>query len=212
MVETGDHLRLMRLRNKVKNVFGQPLSAPEARQAAGDIGRDDRLYLSQPVPEWERAWQLTGRLVAQVRTESEALGARVVLVALSNAGQVPTDLQQMRENTARLGEADLFFPERRMRSFAEREGVEAVLLAEPFAAHAATNGEHPARFSQNATRQRALERARPSARGGADRRAAVRSVISAQRCRHAAPPSAKAERPGAPLPTRVSPCRRRRGA
>jgi lysophospholipase L1-like esterase len=138
----GDYLRLMQLLNKVKNVLGQPLSAPEARQVAGDIGLDDRVYLSHPAPEWERAWQLTERLIGQVRTESEALGARFVLVTLSNPGQVPVDPQQMREHAARLGEADLFFPERRMRAFAEREGIEAVLLAGPLAAHAAANGEH----------------------------------------------------------------------
>lgn len=142
MVETGDHLRLMQLLNKAKNVLGQPLIAPEMRQAAGDIGLDDRVYLSQPAPEWERAWQLTERLVAQVRWESEALGARFVLVTLSNPGQVPTDPQQMHEHAARLGEGDLFFPERRMRAFVEREGIETVLLAESFAAHASAKGEH----------------------------------------------------------------------
>lgn len=132
----------MQLLNKAKNVLGQPLSAPEPRQAAGDIGLDDRVYLSQPAPDWERAWRLTERLVAQVRTESEALGARFLLVTLSNPGQVPVDPQQMRDHAARLGEVDLFFPERRMRAFAKREGIEAVLLAEPFAAHAAATGEH----------------------------------------------------------------------
>jgi lysophospholipase L1-like esterase len=142
MVETGDHLRLMQLLNKVKNVLGQPLSAPEAQQIAGDIGLDNRVYLSQPAPDWERAWQLTERLVAQVRSESEALGGRFLLVTLSNPGQVPVDPQQMRDHAARLGEADLFFPERRMRAFAKREGIEAVLLAEPFAAHAAATGEY----------------------------------------------------------------------
>jgi hypothetical protein len=142
LTETGDHLRLMQLLNKVKSVLGQPPTAPEARQAAGDIGLDDRVYLSQPRPDWERAWRLTERLVAQVRTESEALGARFLLVTLSNPGQVPVDPQQMRDHAARLGEADLFFPERRMRAFAKREGIEAVLLAEPFAAHAATTGEY----------------------------------------------------------------------
>ena len=37
----------------------------------------------------------------------------------------------------KLDEPDLFYPERRMREFAKREGIEAVYLAEPFADHAA---------------------------------------------------------------------------
>ena len=100
------------------------------------------MYLSRPPPEWERAWQLSERLVAEVRREAEGLGARFLLVTLSNPAQVPAEPQRMREHAARLGEADLFYPERRMRAFAAREGIDAVLLAEPFAARAAEAGEH----------------------------------------------------------------------
>lgn len=138
----GDHLRLMQLLNKVKNVLGQPLSAPQGQQRGADVGLDDQVYVSRPGPEWERAWRLTEALIAEARSDAERLGARFLLVTLSNPAQVPADPQRMREHAARLGEADLFYPERRLRAFAERETIDAVFLAEDLAAQAAAHGEH----------------------------------------------------------------------
>jgi hypothetical protein len=138
----GDHLRLMQLVNKVKNVVGQPLSAPGAQQRGTDVGLDDQVYVSRPAPEWERAWQLTEALIAATRDQAERLGARFLLVTLSNPAQVPADPQRMREHAAKLGEADLFYPERRLRVFAGREHIETVFLAEDLAARAAARGEH----------------------------------------------------------------------
>jgi hypothetical protein len=138
----GDHLRLMQLVNKVKNLAGQPLSAPGAQQRGADVGLDDQVYVSRPAPEWERAWRLTEALIAEVRGEAERLGARFLLVTLTNPVQVPADPQRMREHAAKIGEADLFYPERRLRAFAGRERIEAVFLAEDLAAQAAARGEH----------------------------------------------------------------------
>ncbi len=133
----SDYSRLLQLLNKVKNVLGQPLSAPNPQGSVEAIGLDDHVYLSQPPPVWEEAWQFTEALVVEIKREAERQGARFLLVTLTNPGQVPPDPATMRAQAARLGEPDLFYPERRMRGLAEREGIEAVFLAEPFARYAA---------------------------------------------------------------------------
>ena len=43
----------------------------------------------------------------------------------------------MRAHARRLGEADLFYPERRIGALAKRERMDALLLAQPFADYAA---------------------------------------------------------------------------
>ena len=132
----SDSVRLLQLFNKVKNIVGQPLSAANSMESELDVGLDDHIYLSRPPEVWERAWRLTEVIVAQVRRESAEIGARFLLVTLSNPIQVASDPTRARGLAEKLGETDLFYPERRMRAFAEREGFDAVFLAEDFAAHA----------------------------------------------------------------------------
>lgn len=137
--ELGDHLRVIQLVNKTLNVLGQPLSAPRVQARGAEIGLDEEIYVSRPSPVWERAWQLTERLIKEIHTESTRSGAKFVLVSVTNPGQVPPDPSHMRDQAQRLGEVDLFYPERRLRALAERERIEAILLAEPFADFAAAH-------------------------------------------------------------------------
>lgn len=135
--QASDFSRIVQLLNKAKNIAGQPLSAPRADGGGDGVGLDDHIYLSHPPPVWERAWQITEALVAEIRSEAQRQGARFLLVTLSNPGQVLPDPSIVRANAAKLGEQDLFYPERRMRKMAEREGIDAVFLAEAFADYAA---------------------------------------------------------------------------
>jgi hypothetical protein len=132
----SDYSRLIQLVNKVKNIAGQPLSAPRSEGGVEEIGLDDHIYLSNPPAVWEEAWQLTEALVAEVQREAARQGAGFLLVTLTNPGQVPPDSDAMRRHAAKLGEKDLFYPERRMRALAARERMDAVFLAEPFARYA----------------------------------------------------------------------------
>jgi hypothetical protein len=132
----SDYSRLIQLVNKVKNIAGQPLSALRSEGGVEEIGLDDHIYLSSPPPVWEEAWQLTEALVAEVRREAVRQGAGFLLVTLTNPGQVPPDSDAMRRHATKLGEKDLFHPERRMRALAARERMDAVFLAEPFARYA----------------------------------------------------------------------------
>lgn len=136
------HSRLLQLLNKVKNILGQSLSTPRTPRHELDIGLDDHAYLSRPPEPWERAWQLTERLITELEAEAFRAGSHLLLVTLTNPGQVPINKQSMRQHANKLGEPDLFYPERRLRAFAERQQIEAVFLAEDFAEFAATRGVH----------------------------------------------------------------------
>lgn len=52
-----------------------------------------------------------------------------LLAALTNAGQVPPYPGAMHRHAQRLGEPDLFYPQRRMQALARRERMDAVFLA-----------------------------------------------------------------------------------
>lgn len=133
-----DYFRIVQLFNKVMNVVARPLLAPRADLTAREeVGLDDRVYLSRPPAVWEEAWRVTEALVKAIREEANQQGARFLLVTLSNPGQVPPDTKAMQRHAAQLGESDLFYPERRMRALANKQGIDAVFLAEPFARYAA---------------------------------------------------------------------------
>ncbi len=135
----SNYSRLFHLVNKVKNIIEAPLTAPAGShvgQKGREIGLDDAMYLSTPPPVWERAWNLTEALVKEIQIEAKQMGAGFLLVTLSNGIQVTPDAQQRQAYAARLGEPDLFYPERRMADLARREGMDAVFLAQPFSEYA----------------------------------------------------------------------------
>lgn len=142
MRQFSDRSRLIQLVNKSANIAGQPFSAPRSQAPIGEIGLDEHIYLSRPPDVWERAWQLTERLIAEVRAESVQAGARFFFVTLTNPGQVSPDQGRMQAQAHRLGELDLFYPERRLRRFVQREQIESVFLAEQFADYAAAHRVH----------------------------------------------------------------------
>jgi len=135
----SDYSRVIQLFNMVKNVVRQQRWGLVLGRGEVDVGLDDHVYLSNPPAEWQRAWRVTEALIVAIKQETERQRARFVLVSLSNPGQVPPRLASMRDYAARLGEPDLFHPERRIETFARRERINLVLLARTFAEHAIRN-------------------------------------------------------------------------
>lgn len=135
---SSDYLRIVQLFNKARNIIGQPFSAPQTEvNIVDEIGLDDHIYLSAPPQIWEDAWALTEALIVETKREAEKQGASFLLVTLTNPIQVMPDRELSDRIAQKLGEADLFYPERRLESLARREKIEAIFLAEPFAQYAA---------------------------------------------------------------------------
>jgi len=136
----SDYSRVIQLFNRAKNVLAQPLSAPQTEnRGKTEVVLEDHIYLSSPPDEWEEAWQITEALILAIREESARQGARFLLVTLTNGIQVTPDAAAASAYAKRLGEKDLFYPEKRMRALAEREGLDAVFLAETAAQYARSN-------------------------------------------------------------------------
>jgi hypothetical protein len=104
-----------------------------------DIGLDNMIYIEPQHDSWRDAWRVTEGLIAEMRNEVRQKGAQFVLVTLSSAIQVyPNEV--VRQNfMTKLGIKTVFYPNLRLKDFAQRENIEFVDLAEPMQAYADRN-------------------------------------------------------------------------
>lgn len=114
----------LRHRNKVAALVGS------------EIGLDEMEYREPQEPLWTKAWQVTEALVAQLHDEVKDRGADFLLVTLSNPDQVHPDTRHRKQVAAKLGVPDLLYPDRRIKSWAERQGVSVFNLVYPMAKYA----------------------------------------------------------------------------
>lgn len=78
---------------------------------------------------WEEAWRITEALIAQTGEYARRNGARFLVVTVPYAIQVHPDRGLREALQAKLGVADLFYPDRRVAEFSKRNAIPAVALA-----------------------------------------------------------------------------------
>ena len=106
---------------------------------AEDVGIENMTYLEPQDDDWKEAWHVTEGLIAQMRDDVSEYKSRFLLVTLSNAIQVYPD-PAVRQNFMRhLGIETIFYPNLRLKSFAEREHIDFLDLAQPIQAYADQN-------------------------------------------------------------------------
>jgi hypothetical protein len=110
---------------------GRPNGQPQS-----EVGLDVMAYIEPVDPLWKEAWRVTEGLIVQMRNEVGEKGAHFIVVTLTNGDQVGPDPLERRTYARRLGVPDLLYPERRMKSLGDREGIPVLTLAQPFAAYA----------------------------------------------------------------------------
>jgi hypothetical protein len=104
-----------------------------------DIGLDNMTYIEPQYDRWREAWRVTEGLIVEMRNEVRQKGAQFVLVTLSNAIQVYPN-QVVRQNFMKqLGIPTMFYPNLRLKDFAQREDIQFVDLAEPMQVYADRN-------------------------------------------------------------------------
>jgi hypothetical protein len=79
---------------------------------------------------------VTEGIIVQMRNEVREKNADFLVVTLTNGDQVHPDPEQRRAAAQSLGVPDLLYPERRINSLGNREGIPVLNLAQPFAAYA----------------------------------------------------------------------------
>src|ERR1044072_1533338 len=94
-----------------------------------ELGTDNLVYLEPDNAVWNDAWRVTEELIVQMSKDVGLHGAKFVVATLSNGPQVLPD-RAVRENFKKnFGVTDLFYPDQRIKSLGDREGITVVNLA-----------------------------------------------------------------------------------
>ena len=125
-----NNLRVVGLVDAARVAFQSVGFKPKEGRAGYEPGLDAQVYAEPKDRAWADAWRVTEGLLVLVRDEARAQGARLLVVTGSNGIQVHPE-PSARERFAREvgADVDLLYPERRLRAFGEREGVDVLNLA-----------------------------------------------------------------------------------
>jgi hypothetical protein len=135
----AENFKIAKLYFAFKARLSKVLSAQKPAQAnvpIREVGLDDSVYLEPTGADWQEAWNVTEALVVRMRDEVKAKGARFLLVTLSNSIQVHPDPTLRGQFMKDLGINTLFYPDRRIKALADRENIDATILAPLFQGYA----------------------------------------------------------------------------
>jgi hypothetical protein len=99
-----------------------------------EAGIPSPIYWEPKEEVWKEAWRVTEAVLLQMRDEIVQLGAQMFLVVLTNGSQVNPDISRQTEFAQWLGVNDLFYPDRRVKSFCQSHGIPVLLLG-PYLQH-----------------------------------------------------------------------------
>jgi hypothetical protein len=131
-----DHLRVLQLAKQGKRVVDGWIGAAKARrqehgEAMEELGLDSAVYSPPRDRDWADAWRVTEAMIAAMREEAAAHGARFGVVLLTTGIQVHPDPAVRAAFMRKLGLTDLFYPDRRLTAFGQRAGIPVLDLAPP---------------------------------------------------------------------------------
>ena len=115
------------------NRSGQQEEVPPWLQ--GEVGLDMATYMEPQDSAWIEAWQVTENLIKLMHAEVESRGKMFMAITVSSGPQVGPDQAARRVLERRLGVADLFYSENRIRALGENSFA-VLTLAPPFQAYA----------------------------------------------------------------------------
>jgi hypothetical protein len=110
-----------------------------ASPASEELGIDNVVYREPADQVWNDAWNITEKLIVQMRDEVQSRNAKLVVVTLTNGIQVYPDARVREIFMKRVGVNDLFYPDNRIKSLAEREHIPSVSLVQNMQTYAEQN-------------------------------------------------------------------------
>ena len=126
----ADHSRVVQLARAVRDMPLVPLAQAQAQASVGiEQGLEPTVLTPPRTPAWQNAWRVTEALIAQAAAYSKSHGAQFAVVTVPYAAQVHPDRRLRDALAAKLGVADLFYPDRRIAEHAARNGIRAIVLA-----------------------------------------------------------------------------------
>jgi hypothetical protein len=94
-----------------------------------ELGTDNIIYLEPANAVWNDAWNVTEKLILEMRNEVNSRGAKFVVVTLSNGPQVLPNPEWRQNFMKYFGITNLFYMDDRIKSFSARERIPVITLA-----------------------------------------------------------------------------------
>jgi lysophospholipase L1-like esterase len=124
------HSRLFQLLNQVRYLRRAAQQRRSRNAATPEGGIAEHLYLPPPPnSDWQRAWIITEGVLGLIRNECRSKHTPLAIVTLTNGIQVHPDRQEREKLQRRLNVNDLYYPDRRLADFGNREGIPVLNLA-----------------------------------------------------------------------------------
>lgn len=117
----------------------QQIANQTAAPNAEDVGIDNLIYREPSDAVWLEAWRVTEGLLIRMRNETESKNARFLVVTLSNGIQVFPEPAARQAFLNKIGASDIFYPDRRIKSFGTREKITVYNLAPELQSYAEQN-------------------------------------------------------------------------
>jgi hypothetical protein len=135
-----DRSRVLQLARHVKEkpFFPKAQAAP----AGMEQGLEVAMLAAPRDALWEDAWRVTEGLIAKTGEFAQRNGARFAVVTVPYAIQVHPDAKLRAALQAKLGVADLFYPDQRVAALAKKSGLLALPLAPEMQAIAEKSGTY----------------------------------------------------------------------
>ena len=141
-----DHLlglRVVQAGVMVRHLLGVRAMADGAgRRWQAEPGVDVRVYAPPRDARWAEAWDAVRAVLARLRDEAEALGARFRVIGLTTGAQVAPEAGPADALAGALEVPDLFYPNWQVGRFAAADGYEFLDLAPVMASRAAEAGTY----------------------------------------------------------------------
>ena len=112
---------------------------PSEIQKIEDIGIDNQIYRPPNDEFWNEAWRVTEGILGEMNNEVQSKGAKFWVVTLSNGIQVHPNPAARTAFLKKIGAEDLLYPDKRIKAFADTQGITAVNLAPELLAYAEQN-------------------------------------------------------------------------
>jgi hypothetical protein len=123
----ADYSRVVQLLRSVR--AGSFFQSAHAGGGGVEQGLEAVVLAAPREPRWEEAWTITERLIAMTAQTAKRAGAQLLVVTVPYAIQVHPDRSVRETLEAKLGVADLFYPDQRIAEFGKKNGIGVVPLA-----------------------------------------------------------------------------------
>lgn len=142
--------RLLQLLFESAKDFKTRATSNNVERSAAALGvqdLEDMIYSDPSDVRMREAWRVTEQILLLMRDEVRSHGAELFVATLANRAQLIPDRDKAQAVRNRLGVDSLFYPDLRLRTFAEQNGMSVITLAPAMAEyaeahHAFLNGGH----------------------------------------------------------------------